>query len=460
MLCDVKGQADSKDQEENSNIDPYCIGHQKKEKCREEKKENIQVEENHQSDELTLEYLLCCIVHYQYFRCGDKSTSPFSINTWGGMDALEEVLRKKGAAAFVAYGSSADADIRYLTRFRVTDPIVYIKKPEEQGIIIVSTMEYERAGRESIARVVSRNEAGYFEFLKEDPGNRDRATARMIASLVRGDILTPPQFPLALARELEALTTLAVEKEAMVSLRAVKTPAEMGYLREVQRATEEAMKIALQLINKSRVKGDVLMQGKTPLTSERVKASIQKCLIDYGCIARDTIVSCGRDTALPHLTGSGPLQPDEPIVIDIFPQNEESGYFADMTRTVLKGEPPDEIVEMYQAVEEAQARAVSRIRNGVSGADLQQDIVDFFQQRGYESNSQGFVHNLGHGVGLEVHETPVLGKGGGILEKGHVVTVEPGLYYREYGGVRLEDMGAVVGNGFDRFTRFEEKLIL
>jgi Xaa-Pro aminopeptidase len=251
-----------------------------------------------------------------------------------------------------------------------------------------------------------------------------------------------------------------VEKEAMVSLRAVKTPAEMGYLREVQRATEEAMKIALQLINKSRVKGDVLMQGKTPLTSERVKASIQKCLIDYGCIARDTIVSCGRDTALPHLTGSGPLQPDEPIVIDIFPQNEESGYFADMTRTVLKGEPPDEIVEMYQAVEEAQARAVSRIRNGVSGADLQQDIVDFFQQRGYESNSQGFVHNLGHGVGLEVHETPVLGKGGGILEKGHVVTVEPGLYYREYGGVRLEDMGAVVGNGFDRFTRFEEKLIL
>jgi Xaa-Pro aminopeptidase len=228
----------------------------------------------------------------------------------------------------------------------------------------------------------------------------------------------------------------------------------------VQKATERTMKTVLSMLKKSTPKGDTLVYRDRPLTSEGVKAAIQKQLIGQGCIARETIVSCGPDTALPHLTGKGPLRPDEPIIIDIFPQNEDSGYFADMTRTVVKGEPSDEIKDMYRAVKEAQSRASSRIKTGITGADLQQDVVDFFKERGYESNSQGFMHNLGHGVGLEVHEAPILGSGGGLLCTGNVVTVEPGLYYREYGGVRLEDMGAVTDQGYDRFTRCEETLIL
>jgi Xaa-Pro aminopeptidase len=376
------------------------------------------------------------------------------------MNALDEALREKGAAAYVAYGSSADADIRYLTRFRVTDPLVYIKKRAEPGTIVVSSMEYERAKRESTAQVISRNEAGYFDFLKEDPSHRGKATARMIAALTGGTILVPPQFPYALGKELEALSSVSVEREAVTGMRAIKSSEEMNHLRKVQKATERTMKTVLSMLKKSTPKGDTLVYRDRTLTSEGVKVAIQKQLIGQGCIARDTIVSCGPDTALPHLTGKGPLRPDEPIIIDIFPQNEESGYFADMTRTVVKGEPSDEINDMYRAVMEAQSRAASRIRAGIIGADLQQDVVDFFKERGYESNSQGFMHNLGHGVGLEVHEAPVLGSGGGLLCTGNVVTIEPGLYYREYGGVRLEDMGAVTDQGYDRFTRCEETLIL
>jgi Xaa-Pro aminopeptidase len=282
----------------------------------------------------------------------------------------------------------------------------------------------------------------------------------MIAALAGGDILVPSQFPYALGKELEALGGVSVEKEAVSRMRAVKTEEELHFIREVQEATEGAMKRVLSMIKKSKPRGDTLVYRDHPLTSEELKNVIQKYLIDRGCITRDTIVSCGPDTALPHLTGKGPLRPDEPIVIDLFPQSEETGYFADMTRTVVKGKPSTEIQEMYQAVLEAQSRAASRIRVGVSGAELQQETIDFFKEKGYESNARGFMHNLGHGVGLDVHEVPILGSGGGLLTAGNVVTIEPGLYYREYGGVRLEDMGAVTGDGFERFTRCKETLIL
>jgi Xaa-Pro aminopeptidase len=376
------------------------------------------------------------------------------------MNPLDQALQEKGAAAYISYGSSADADIRYLTHFRVTDPIVYIKKKEEPGIIVVSSMEYERAKRESSAQVMSRNEAGYFEFLKEDPEHRVRATARMIAGIAGGDILVPSQLPYGLGKELEVLCGIEVETEAVPHMRAVKSQDELNHLRHVQKATESTMEMVLSVIKKSIPHGDKLVYNNRPLTSEGLKTLIRRRLIDKGCTAQDTIVSCGPDTALPHLTGTGPLRPDEPIVIDIFPRNEESGYYADMTRTVVKGEPSDEIKDMFQAVLEAQSRAASRVRSGITGADLHQDIVEFFKDRGYESNSQGFMHNLGHGVGLEVHEAPILGAGGELLRAGNVITVEPGLYYREFGGVRLEDMGAVTDSGFNRFTHCEEILIL
>lgn len=376
------------------------------------------------------------------------------------MNGLDLALRDAGAAAYAAYGSSADANVRYLTRFRTTDPVVYIQRMDERGMIVVPQMEHERAVRESPAAVVTRADAGYLEYIKAGE-SRWRATAHMIADLAAGPILVPANFPLALARELESFHPVILdEKGAVERMRAVKTPEEIEQIRSVQRAAEAAMEQGIALIRTAVQKNGVLHRDGRPLTSEAVRTEMHTVLLAHGCRGVDTIVSCGPDTALPHNEGFGALLADEPIVIDIFPQNEQSGYHADMTRTVVRGEPSPEIREMFEAVRDAKALSASMIRAGAVGADLYRATVEFFRDRGYESDTRGFIHSLGHGVGLEVHEDPSLGPQGEALVAGNVVTIEPGLYYPGTGGVRLEDMGAVTETGFDRFTQYEEELTL
>ena len=164
---------------------------------------------------------------------------------------------------------------------------------------------------------------------------------------------------------------------------------------------------------------------------------------------------------MPHARGTGPLYANQPIVMDVFPRSELTGYFADMTRTVSKGAPSDEIIRMYDAVQKAKELAASMIHPGITGAEVYTAVVEFFQAEGYETaGSSGFTHSLGHGVGLEIHEAPSLSPSGSELKVGQVITLEPGLYYQGIGGVRLEDMGVVTRDGFDSFTCFEEKLVV
>ena len=376
------------------------------------------------------------------------------------MDKLDFAIQNAGAAAYAVYGSSTDAGMRYLTRFRTADPVVYVKRPDERGMLIIPQMEYERAVRESSAAVITRADAGYLGYLEagESPW---RATAHMIADLATGPVLAPTTFPLALARELESFHPVILDTAGTVGgMRAVKTADELEQIRSVQRTTEEALDLGITLIRNSTPKGGILHRDDQPLTAEIVRAEMHIHLLTHGCRGVDTIVSCGPDTALPHNQGTGPLLEDEPIVIDIFPQHELTGYYADMTRTVVKGEPSSAIREMYEAVREAKALSASQVRAGILGADLYTAVVDFFHDRGYESGTQGFIHSLGHGVGLEVHEEPSLGPRGGALVAGNVITIEPGLYYPGTGGIRLEDMGAVTETGFDRFTKYEERLII
>jgi Xaa-Pro aminopeptidase len=217
---------------------------------------------------------------------------------------------------------------------------------------------------------------------------------------------------------------------------------------------------AVTLIRRASVRKGILYLDAKPLTSEYIKYAMHCVLLEHGCSAEDTIVSCGEDTAIPHMTGTGPLRADEPILIDLFPVHEKSGYYADMSRTVVKGEPSGDILEMYTALREAKQLAVSRIKSGISGAELHQLVVDFFKDRGYGNDTQGFVHNLGYGVGLQIHELPTVGPSGKTLETGNVITIEPGLYYPGIGGVRLEDIGAVTKTGFDNFTSFPEDMVI
>jgi Xaa-Pro aminopeptidase len=375
------------------------------------------------------------------------------------MDPLSNAVKKSGADAYVLYASSRDADMRYLTHFTTSDPFVFFKKPGDPGVIIISQMELGRASREASAAVMTRTQAGLPDILKKEK-DPYRATAMMIAGQVGKKILVPPNFPIALANSLNKYCTILVDSGTVQSMRAKKSRDEILLMKNVQKVTEKAMERAISLIRKSSVKKGILHLDKTPLTAEFVKFSMHSLLLQHGCNAVDTIVSCGEDTSIPHITGSGPLKSDEPIVIDLFPVNEISGYYADMTRTVVRGEPSPEILEMYNTLREAKHLGISLVRRGASGADIHQEVVDFFKDHGYESTTRGFVHNLGHGVGLQVHELPTVGPAGKALLSGNVITIEPGLYYPGIGGVRLEDIGVVTAKGFENFTEFPEDLII
>ncbi len=376
------------------------------------------------------------------------------------MDPLSDAIKKTGTDAFVMYASSRDADMRYLNRFTTSDPFVYFKKPGETGVIIVSQMETGRASRESTAAVMTRGQAGLPEIMKneKDPW---RATAKMIAGQVGKKVLVPPNFPIALANALEEFCDITIDKGSVPSMRAKKGRSEISKLKKIQKITERAMGVAVSMIRDSTVKRGILYSGGSPLTSERIRFAMHNLLLEHECSAVDTIVSCGEDTAIPHMTGTGPLKANEPIVIDIFPFDEKTGYYADMTRTVSKGKPSRDIIDMYSTLREAKKLGVSHARAGVPGASVYQDVVDFFKDHGYESDTRGFVHNLGHGVGLQVHELPTVGPSGtSPLEPGNVITIEPGLYYPGIGGVRIEDIGSVTKEGFDTFTKFPEDLVL
>ncbi len=372
------------------------------------------------------------------------------------MDALDHALATTGSAAYAAYGTSSDANTRYLTSFRTSDPIIYLKRSHEEGIVVVPAMEVERAAMESPCTVISRADAGFFDILKEEPDPL-KATGRVIADLAGGPILVPPEFPLGLAEAITPYQPIQVDMDTLSAMRSQKSASEISMMRESQAAAEDALETALALIRRSTPTGELLVtpEGKI-LTSEDVRYGIHATLLKHGCRGVDTIVASGSETSVVHLRGTGPLAANAPIIIDIFPQNEETGYFADMTRTVVRGEASPEIREMYDAVSDAQKCAFSLLRAGADGSDLYRAVVSLFADAGYGTEPDGFVHSLGHGVGIEVHEAPSLSARGGALAAGNVVTIEPGLYYPGIGGVRIEDMALVTDVGYDRITRFPE----
>jgi Xaa-Pro aminopeptidase len=375
------------------------------------------------------------------------------------MDPLSTAVKKSGADAFVLYASSRDADMRYLTNFTTSDPFVFFKIPGNPGVIIISQMELGRASREASAVVMTRTQAGLPDILKKEK-DPYKATAKMIAGQVGKKILVPPNFPVALANALSEQCTILVDHGTVQSMRARKSKNEILLMKNVQKVTQKAMGRAISLIRSASIKKGILHINKKPLTAEQVKFSMHNLLLQHGCVAVDTIVSCGEETAIPHMTGTGPLKSDEPIIIDLFPVEEKSGYYSDMTRTVVKGDPSPEIREMFDTLLDAKHLGISLVKAGVSGADIHLAVVDFFKDHGYESNTRGFVHNLGHGVGLQVHELPTVGPAGKALVSGNVITIEPGLYYPGIGGVRLEDIGVVTAKGFENFTIFPEALVL
>ncbi len=247
-------------------------------------------------------------------------------------------------------------------------------------------------------------------------------------------------------------------------MRSRKRPAEIEAIKYAQMAGEKAMEAAIALIAGAEEKEGILYHKGQPLIGIKVNSVIDHTLLDFGCETEEIIVSCGEDTANCHGTTEGLIRANAPIILDIFPRSKKKRYFADMTRTVIHGEASKELKEMYEAVLAAQEKALEMLKPGVSTADVHNAVCDLFEKRGYDTyksgSKVGFIHSTGHGVGLDVHELPGIGETGVLLETGNVITIEPGLYYPEIGGIRLEDMVLVTENGCENLTSLEKKFVL
>jgi Xaa-Pro aminopeptidase len=275
----------------------------------------------------------------------------------------------------------------------------------------------------------------------------------------------PWGFPTIVADHLRANgITLTPDYELFAARRRVKSEAELKGIRKAQGAATAAMGAARDLMARAEQSNGSLSVDGEPLTSELVKSAIRRVFTEHGVASDDFIVSHGAQTAIGHELGFGQIAPDEPVVIDLWPKDPESGCYADMTRTFVVGTPPDELVEYHRLVKEALDRSLEATKAGVPGFDVYELVCKFFEEHGQptvlskpagEVLSDGFFHGLGHGVGLQVHEAPSLGRGGTAkLVPGDVVTLEPGLYRQGFGGCRLEDLVLVTEDGAENLTDF------
>ena len=362
------------------------------------------------------------------------------------------------------------AELRHEIPLTVPDPFLYVELNGNRHVVN-NSMELARMGDFGLV-LHPQEEFGIDELIasgmKPDEIRRE-VVLRACKAIGVDRAKVPFWFPLQLADHLrENGIDLQPDRELFAARRRVKSGPELEGIRRAQKAAEAGMAAAVELFRSASPSNGAVFVDGAPLTVERVKVAIDTAFVEHGCSADEFIVAPGPQGALGHEMGHGPIPPNEPVVIDIWPRDRESACFADMTRTFVVGEPSEEIAEWHGLVREALDKCIEAMRPGVKGRVIHDVACDVFEEHGQPTGrtkepgkplSDGFFHGLGHGVGLEVHEEPGMGMvGQKELVAGDVVTVEPGLYRRDFGGVRLEDLVLITEDGTENLTRFSYDL--
>jgi Xaa-Pro aminopeptidase len=371
------------------------------------------------------------------------------------------------------YGDTVTSpELRHEVPLVVPDAFLYLERDGRRAVAIHS-LEIPRVRAEApeleIVSTASLGEDELYAAGKQGPEVTLELVLRACREAGIASAAVPPGFPLETADFLRANgVELAVDRELFENRRRVKSDRELQGIRNAQRACEAALDEARVLLRGARPNGGGLEVDGTPLTSERLKRTIEGVFMRFDVEGAEMIVSHGPQTAVGHDLGSGRLQPNEPIVFDLFPRDKATGCYADMTRTYVVGEPSDEVKEWYRSVKEALDRSTAEVRPGVNGRRLFELVCGLFGDAGYKTQlnkepgevlEDGFFHGLGHGVGLEVHELPSMGRTGHDLVAGDVITIEPGLYRAGYGGLRLEDLVLVTSDGYELLTDYPYELL-
>ena len=354
------------------------------------------------------------------------------------------------------------ADALYFGRVSVPDPFVALASGGKK-YAVVSALEFGRVKRDSAFDRVLPLEA-YLAKAREIWPQRKPGAAEVIFLLARElrqmSFTVPEEFPAGVYEKLFELgLDLTVATGPLFPNREIKTPAEIAALREGNRCSALGIAAAAKVLLASKIKGRALIYEGKPLTSERLKFAIESACLAAGAVSANTIAAGGDQACDPHERGSGPLRPNELIIVDVFPRVSATGFHGDMTRTFLRGTASDAQHALVAAVRAAQLAALKTVRANVTGRAVHQSVVETFIARGFETKhspkgSTGFFHGTGHGLGLAVHEAPgVSARYDNTLRRGTVVTIEPGLYYPGLGACRIEDVVQVTATGYNLLSK-------
>jgi len=361
--------------------------------------------------------------------------------------------------------SETDSNLYYATRFLAPDPFIFFRTKGEK-ILVMSDLEVDRARvTATVDTVLSYSE---YEGRLKRRGTASPGAIDIVDEVLKergvARLLVPENFGFEHARRLqERGYELSTKREPFFEERAVKTTEEIQAIGATQRAVERAVQRAIELLRAASVKDGLIVHEGRPVTSERVKKLINVALMEQDCVAQHTIIAGGVQACDPHNEGAGPLRANESIVMDVFPRHTSTRYFADMSRTVVKGRASREMKRLYDTVLAAQEEAIASVRDAADGQTIHSEVLRRFEAAGYKTGQingrmQGFFHGTGHGVGIDIHEMPRISKSGSRLQTGHVVTVEPGLYYPDIGAARIEDMVLVTDDGCHNLTSFSKVL--
>lgn len=361
--------------------------------------------------------------------------------------------------------SERNADMFYATRFRAPDPFVYLEHRGKK-MLLLSDLEIDRGRCEAQVDAIfswSDLEHQLKQRLKLSP-----TSAEVIAFFLKQqgaqNVLVPRDFPLGMADDLKksglAITPVKVD---FFPERAIKTPQEITALKKALKITEIGLSRAHEILKSSTIKknGRLEWVGQS-LTSEVMRREIEAAIVYAGgTAAGDSIIAGGEQACDPHQRGHGPLRAHELIVIDLFPRDRKSGYYGDLTRTVVRGKASEAQRQLWETCLEGQKQVLKKLRPRASGSKIHQELENFFSERGYRKEQKkgrwsGFFHGTGHGLGLEIHDILRFGKT--ILKVGHVLTIEPGLYIPGLGGVRHEDVVVITEKGYRLLSSFPKML--
>lgn len=373
--------------------------------------------------------------------------------------------------------SMANGDMYAATRFLTADPVLWLEA-DGRSVLVVTGFDVELARRATPADEVWSNEELVADERAAGARQRELKLARALNAVRKAGldaVRVPFWFPLDEAEHLRAngIGVRLDEEETMPGRRRTKSAGDVELLQAVQRETELAMELVRTTLRRAEAADDgALHLEGAPLTSERLRGIIQLHWVERGLEPTTPIVAGGAQGADPHEHGSGPLRVGEPIVCDLFPRDERTRMYGDMTRTLCVGEPTGEVAEVHAAVEEALRAAIAGCRAGVTGRDLHVLVCDLFRDRGFPSqihpagsfagaSDWTFPHGLGHGVGFDVHEPPNAGtQGFDELRAGESLTIEPGLYRPGVGGCRIEDHVIVTADGCRNLNTMDYALIV